>query len=518
MFIFCRKLSKKRVSVVLQESMRIDGKVKTRLVKYFGIAHSDDELNELKKQARAELRKLNPKKNEYVKARLSSLVEKNRLIEGFDDVFTKLFDELGLQNSFSKIKYQQLKDLVIARLATPGSKLHTSKILKRDYEKRLSEDQIYDLMDKLIDKESEVKAKIFETTQKYSQDKIINMLFFDVTTLYFESQKSDELKDFGYSKDGKKGEVQIVLALATNEHGLPLGYHLFPGNTAEVKTLLQSLYAWKKIVPIKNIRIVADRAMMSEDNLNQIEESNNHYVIAAKLKMLPQKLKCEILKTNKSKSSECVIKEFNYKNRRIVVEYSPKRALKDKADRERLIQRIKIKIGLKTTTKKLITNSGYLKYMNEEKKGAVVFNEEKVKEEELWDGLHGVITNDFAAKPEALLGQYKRLWVIEESFRINKHSLAMRPIYHYKPKRIEAHILICYIAFSLYRSLQFKLKINNNCMSLEKIREELSHVQVSILEDPKTGEVYKLPSPLSPEVKDLYTMLKIRRSNKAKSL
>ena len=518
MFIFCRKLSKKRVSVVLQESMRVDGKVKTRLIKYFGIAHSVDELNELKKQARAELRKLKPKKSDYVKASLSSLVEKTRVIEGFDDVFTKLFDELGLQKSFSKIKYQQLKDLVIARIASPNSKLNTSKILKRDYEKKLSEDQIYDLMDKLIDKESDVKAKIFETTQKFSRDKIINMLFFDVTTLYFESQKSDELKNFGYSKDGKKGEVQVVLALATNEHGLPIGYHLFPGNTAEVKTLLQSLSAWKKIVPIKNIRIIADRAMMSEDNLTQIEESKNHYVIAAKLKSLPKKLKSEILKINESKSSEHIIKEFSYKDRRIVVEYSPKRALKDKADRERLIQRIKTKIGLKTTTKKLITNSGYLKYMDEEKKGSVVFNEEKIKEEELWDGLHGVITNDYKAKAEYLLSQYKRLWVIEESFRINKHSLSMRPIYHYKPKRIEAHILMCYIAFSLYRTLQYKLKINNNCMSLEKIREELSHVQSSILENPNTGEIYKLSSPLSLEAKAIYTMLKIRRHNKAKAL
>ena len=373
-------------------------------------------------------------------------------------------------------------------------------------------------MDKLIHKENEVKANIFEATQKVSHDKIINMIFFDVTTLYFESQKSNELKDFGYSKDGKKGEVQVVLALATNENGLPLGYHLFPGNTAEVKTLLQSLSAWKKIVPIKNVRIIADRSMMSEDNLTQIEQSNNHYVIAAKLKSFPENLKSEILKINESKSSESIIQEFKYKNRRVIVEYSPKRALKDKADRERLIQKIKTRIGLKTTTKKLITNNGYLKYMNEEKTGFVFFNEKKIKEEELWDGLHGIITNDFESKPEHLLGQYKRLWVIEESFRINKHSLSMRPIYHYKPKRIEAHILICYIAFSLYRTLQLKLKVNNNSMSLEKIREELSHVQSSILINPKTGEIYKLPSSLSPEVKAIYTILKIRRSNKAKAL
>ena len=517
MHIYKRKLSKKRTAIMLRQSLRVDGKVTTKIIKYFGISHSDEELKELSQKAYAEKRKYITKKPKP-KVKLIDLVEKGRIIEGFDDVFSKLFDEIGLQACFSKIKYQQLKDLIIARISNPTSKLHTSKILKNDFKKQLSENQIYDLMDKVIAKEKDIKIKVFETTQKISEDNIINMLFFDVTTLYFESQKSDELKEFGYSKDGKKGEVQVVLALATNENGLPIGYHLFPGNTAEVKTLLQSLSAWEKIVPIKNVRIIADRAMMSENNLSQIEDSKNHYVVAAKLKMLPQKLKSEILEMTENIKSDFFVKEFNYKNRRIVVGYSLQRAIKDKSDRERLIHKIKTKIGIKATTKKLITNNGYLKYMDEEKKGQVVFNEEKIKEEERWDGLHGIITNDFTTKSEDLLCQYKRLWVIEESFRINKHSLSMRPIYHYKPERIKAHILICYLAFSLYRSLQMKLKINSNSMSLERIREELAHVQSSILEDPKTGKMYKMPSILSKEVDLIYKILKIRRSKKAKAL
>ena len=503
----------------MQESLRIDGKIKTRLIKYFGISHTEEELLELRKKAYAEKRKLTAKKDKKITTNLASLVEKKRVVKGFDDVFSKLFDELDLKKIFSKIKEKYLKDLVIARIATPNSKLHTSKLLEKDFEKKLSEDQIYNLMDQLIEKESEIKAKVFESTQKHTPDQAMNMLFFDVTTLYFESQKDDELKNFGYSKDGKKGEVQVVLALATNEHGLPIGYHLFPGNTAEVKTLLKSLSDWKKAMPIKKMRIIADRAMMSDDNLSQIEGSDNHYVIAAKLKSLPEKLKKEILKLKKDIDfTKDVVKEFTYKNRRLIVNYSSKRALKDKADRDRLIQKLKTKIGLKTKTKKLITNNGYLKYMDEEKKGTVVFNEVKIKEEELWDGLHGIITNDNEANATDLISQYKRLWVIEESFRINKHSLSMRPIYHYKPKRIEAHILICYLAFSLYRSLQMKLKINDNSMSLEKIREELYRVQVSILEEPKTGKLYKLPSSLSSEIKPLYKMLKIRYSNKATAL
>lgn len=517
MFIFCRKLSKKRFSVVLQESIRVNGKVKTKVIKYFGIAHNSEELKKLRQQAYAEKRKHKPKKK-IKKIDIESLTEKDRVIEGFHDVFEKLFDNLGLQSNFSKIKYEQLRDVVIARIANPTSKLQTSRLLSKDFQKKISEDQIYHLMDKMIEKESDIKTKIFENTQRFSPNEPINILFFDVTTLYFESQKSDELKEFGYSKDGKKGEVQVVLALATNKHGLPVGYHLFPGNTAEVKTLLQCISSWKKIVPINQIRIIADRAMMSEDNLSQIEESNNQYVIAAKLKMLPKELKEKILKMNEKIETESFIEEFEYKGRRLIVEYSAQRALKDKSDRERLIQKIKSKIGQRTTTKKLVTNNGYLKYMDEEKKGKVVFNEEKEKEEALWDGLHGLITNDFKTDAQKLRAQYKRLWVIEESFRINKHSLSMRPIYHYSPKRIQAHILICYLAFSLYRSLQMNLKMNGYSMSLEKIREGLSCIQASILEDPKSGKMYRMPSSLSDEMKLIYKMFEIQRISKASTL
>jgi len=517
MNVYARKLSKKRTAVMLRKSMRVDGKVKTKIIKYFGIAHGKEELKKLRQRAYAEKRKLCPPKRDPIKVRLSALKEKDRVAEGYHDVFEKLFDELELKTCFSKIKYRQLKDVVIARIATPTSKLHTSRILEKSFQKQLSEDQIYDLMDKLLENEEEIKRKIFEATQKSSADQVINVLFFDVTTLYFESHKSDEIKEFGYSKDGKKGEVQVVLALATSEWGFPIGYHLFPGNTAEIKTLLQSLSEWEKIIPIKNVRMVADRAMMSNDNLSQMEKSNHQYVVAAKLKKLPEKLKSEILKI-KRPVSRCIIEEFNYKNRRIIVEYSPNRALKDRSDRERLIQRIKTKIGLKTKTRKLVTNNGYLKYMDDDKEGSVVFNEEKEKEEQLWDGLHGIITNDFETSASDLLEQYKRLWIIEDSFRINKHSLAMRPIYHYKPRRIRAHILICYLAFFLYRSLQMKLKLNGISMSLDRVREELGHVQASILEDPKTGKAYRLPSALSKEMKLIYKILKIRRFSKAQAL
>jgi transposase len=520
MYIYARRLSKNRTAVMLRESTRVDGNVKTRIVTYFGIAHNNEELLQLKKKAYAEKRKLSSKTIPKEKVEIRSLSEKRRINEGFADVFGKVFDQLGLRKDFTKIRYQQLRNVVMARIANPVSKRQTSRILARDYQVQLSEDQIYRLMDQLIEKEKEIKQKVFEATKKLSPEETVNVLFFDVTTLYFESQKNDELKDFGYSKDGKKGEVQVVLALATTEHGLPIGYNLFPGNTAETKTLLQSLDNWKSQLSIQTVRIIADRAMMSNNNLSTLEETNNFYIIAAKLKSLSKEQKKKILEEKQvafSKGTESTFTyEFKYSGRRLIVNYNSERALKDIADRVRLVEKIKSKIGeKKNKTRKLITNNGYLKFTKSTKEGEVEFDEHKILEEALWDGLHGIITNDFTTAAQDLLAQYKRLWIIEESFRINKHSLSMRPIYHYRPKRIESHILICYLAFSLCRQMQMLLKQNNYEMSIDKLREELSLVEASLLEDRATKKIYRVPSETSDEIQEIYRILNIKRSNQS---
>ena len=439
--------------------------------------------------------------------------EKSRIIEGIHQIFGKEFDFLELKELLSGIRHEQLRDVVLARIANPTSKLQTSRVLQNLYQKKLSEDQIYRLMDDLTKKENDIKIKIFEATQNYTSQKDINLLFFDVTTLYFESQKSDELKDFGYSKDHKIGEVQIVLALATTDEGLPIGYQLFPGNTAETVTLLQCINEWRKILPIKKVRVIADRAMMSDNNLSKLENEKLEYIIASKLRSLPKKLKEEILEFKKSiiknASDSVIIKEFTYKNRRLVVGFNKSRADKDKSDRERTIAKLKNKLkDGKTKTRKLITNNGYLRYLDDASSGEVIINEEKILEEEKWDGLHGKISNNYELSPIEIINQYKRLWVIEESFRLNKHSLSMRPIYHYKPRRIKSHILICYLAFAISRFVQKKVEV----LSFEKIRDELLQIEASIVEDQKTGKCYRIPSAMSIESAEIYKKMHVKRS------
>jgi transposase len=529
MFIRCQKYSSTKKVVTICESKREGKKVIQRVVKYLGIAHDEAQLKAMKDLAKLEIKRFeNGKKTSPIKVNqapqiihlpIENLVEEERLVEGFHDVFSPIFNDLKLTNLFSKIRLDQLKDLVIARIAEPCSKLRTAEILKKDYARALSEDKIYKLMDLIVTQEDSIKLKIFEATKEFCPNQVVDVLFFDVTTLYFESQKDDTLKTFGYSKDHKIGEVQIVLALATTSQGLPVGYSLFPGNTAEVKTLLHCLGEWRKNLKIENVIIVADRAMMADSNLQEMEDAQLKYVIAAKLKTMPKVLKTEILDRQKEiegtlNEEKIYIQEHRYNDRRVIVSFSESRAKKDRYDRERLIEKVKRKLNDDVgETRKFVTNNGYLKYTDEKKKGQVAFNEAKVEEEAKWDGLHGIITNDFQAKAVDLLQRYRGLWVIEESFRINKHSLKMRPIYHFKPERIKAHILICYIAFSLSRYAQQKVQMLDEKISVERIRDALSQVESSIVKDKETKQQYKIPSKINKEASIIYRAMGINRSS-----
>lgn len=517
MYIRCQKLKGKyRIAVMICHSIRCGTKISQKTLKYFGIAHSEKELQALQKVAYLELKRLksSPPEISNLPASWEHMKEEQRLVEGFHDIFGTMFDRLNLSPLFSRLRYRQLRDVAIARIAMPSSKCRTADLLTRHYARPLSEDQIYHLMDRLFPHANAIKTRIFEMTQHLSQKQQIDLLFFDVTTLYCESQKADELRDFGYSKDRKIGETQVVLALATTSEGLPIGYTLFSGKTAEVKTLLQCLDEWRKMAKIGDVIVIADRAMMSTDNLLEMEKNNIRYVVAAKLKQLPTTLKEQILHRQEESAAQLgeeqvLTQEHTLSGRRLIVSYSENRALKDREDRQRLLIQLQKKAPGETDPRKLVTNRGYLKFFDEKEKGKVILNKEKITQESRWDGLHGLLTNDATSSPAELLRRYRQLWVIEESFRINKHTLAMRPIYHSKPQRVQAHILICYLAFALSRYVQHQLSIFNISMSIEKIRDELLQVEASILK--VQDHLYKVPSKMGKQAEIIYKAMGIAR-------
>jgi len=471
----------------------------------------------LGRKRRVKLRDVLPEE----KVVLADLKEEQRIIEGIHDVGGHVFKQLGYDQLLSrKTDNTLLLDLVMMRLAKPSSKRQAQQILQKRFGRTHDLDAIYRLMDKLYPKIDDLKSATFNRTKAVIPEEI-DILFFDCTTLYFESTDTDELRQFGYSKDHRFNTTQVVLALATNSDGLPIGYELFEGNKAEVTTLCACLETWKTMFKIKSVCFVADRAMMSDNNLKTLEDSNYTYVVAAKLRSLPKALQSDIL-IEKHYTVQSFgdhigwIGEFEYKSRRLIVSYKTKRAHRDHYQREKILEKIKNRLGKEGDTKKLITNKGVKKYTKSES-SQTVLDQDKIDLETEWDGLHGIITNIKKDSAVSLLGRYARLWKIEESFRINKHTLSMRPIYHFKPERIRAHIAICYMAFSVLRHMEYVAKLRQK-ISPEVLIDELVNVQASIYSYEPGCKFYRLPGNFSKKASKIYKAFQITRNNNAQEI
>lgn len=312
-----------RRSIQIVESTRTGDKVKQKIVRYVGIATDEREEQQLKDYAQqliakietqrlnesnqtsllpvseAEMldhvkSKLGRKKRKRLedilppsKVRLDEIKEQDRIVEGIHEVGNAVYDLLGYNTILQKRDDNILRDLVLARLANPASKYKSQRILTKQFGKEHDLDSVYRMMDKLYDNIDKVKQCTFEHMRSLFPNKV-DLVLFDVTTLYFESTEVDELRNFGYSKDCRFNTTQVVLALATNEDGLPIGYELFEGNKAEVRTLAAAVEHWKTIFNIGSVCFVGDRAMFTRDNLSLLEAHGYNYIVAAKLRGLPE--------------------------------------------------------------------------------------------------------------------------------------------------------------------------------------------------------------------------------------
>ena len=539
-----------RKSIQIVESYREGLRVRQRIAHHVGIASDEKEIEQLKALAcnviieikkkklaesdqpsfnfnehpddLTEMLKIETEKQKGRKARkkiedilpvekvtLSDIVEEKRIVEGVDEVLSPFYDKLGFNQLLSSKKAnQRLKSLILARVVEPHSKRKLHKKLINQYDQTYSLDAIYQLMDKLYPKIDLMKSQVFHRTQSLFPSGISLMLF-DVTTLYFESVETDELREFGYSKDHRFNTTQVVLALATNEKGLPLGYELFSGKTAEVTTLCLAIEKWRTFLPIESICFVGDRAMFSEGNLKMLEEKGYSYIVAAKLKSLNSKIQSDILDSSRYELNNTA--EFELKHRRLIVNHSESRDFHDKKKRQTLLDKVNKTLKNTKKTDRLISNSAIKKYTTTSGQSQTQIDDQKIQQEERWDGLHGVITNIRDEKADAILKRYRNLWVIEESFRINKHTLRMRPIFHWKKQRIETHIAICYMSFALLRHLQYEVALTQK-VSPETLIAELQKVEASIFIHKETQDRYRVPSVFSQTAQKIYRAVGLKRS------
>jgi transposase len=540
-----------RRSIQICQNFRKGDKVKQKIIRYVGIAQDEHEEQQLKDYAKELIIKitLEREKNSqqqslfdvsesdvrnHVKSKagrpkrkniedilppsqvsLDDIKEESRIVEGVHDIAGAMFDDMYGNLLESKRAQDRLRDVVLSRLVYPCSKRGTQKKLAKHFGKNHDLNLIYQMMDQLFPKINQMKQMTFLKTKALFPDKI-DLLLFDVTTLYFESVEVDELRNFGYSKDHRFNTTQVVLALATNQDGLSVGYELFEGSKAEVTTLIVAIESWKKLFNIESVCFVGDRAMFTKKNMELLKSHQYHYIIAAKLKKLPEELQEDIFKEEYYRPTVLNkdfgwIGEFEYEESRLIVSYKSKRALKDQKDRQRVLDKVTKRIGKKANPNKLITNQGVKQFVTKDKNASISLDKNKIAAAAEWDGLHGVITNIQDDSPQSIIARYARLWVIEESFRINKHTLEMRPIFHWAPPRIHTHIAICYMTFSILKHLQYRVNLTQK-ISVNEILDELLNVQASIHVHKKTKDKYRLPGYFSNKARKIYKTFGIERS------
>ena len=474
--MFIRKKKNKSGSVSIQILEKVNGK--NKLLKSIGSATNRDDIDLLLKKASLEIPKLNGQRTfdfghtkkdaDFLHSLQNSSSIKISTV-GPQLVLGKIFDKIG----FNEIRERLFKELVITRIINPVSKLKTTEYWKNHNNLNVTVQTVYKFLDRL---QKDYKEKIELISYQYTNRilKRINVVFYDMTTLYFEINEEDDLRKIGFSKDGKFQKPQIMLGLLVGEDGYPIGYDIYEGNTFEGKTMipfierLQSKYGFDK--PI----IVADSGLLSNKNIEDLKQKKYKFIIGARIKNESNKIKKEILaRTINLENGKNILIEKN--DTKLVVSFSNRRAKKDMYNREKGVQKLRIKINSGKLTKQSINNRGYNKFLKLKSEVEIELDENKIVDDKKWDGLKGYITNTALSNDE-VIENYQNLWKIEKAFRISKNDLRLRPIFHYKKKRIEAHICLSFVAYTIYKELERLLKAKRSDISVTKAIELLDTI------------------------------------------
>ena len=534
-----------RKAVQLVESVRTGHTVRQKIVRHIGIAMDEDELVKLKDLAEVVKAKLQAhtqpelfppedvagqviaaqrqqQDDTPLRVDLKQLRETRRVVSGIHAVYGAVYEALGLHRLLPAWRYRAshkaLCHSVMARLANPKSKRASVRALEEDFGVQVSLEQVYRMMD-LFDDDRIARLNALAGAQARSLlGGPLRVLFFDCTTLYFESFSEDALKQPGYSKDAKFKECQVLLALAVTETGLPVHYRVLPGATFEGHSLIPVVKALQEDYDVQEAVIVADRGMLSEDNLSALEDAGLHYLVGAKLKTLPNAIQAQVLDESRYQRLDdgdgTRVLSLPHQSRRLVVSYAPVRAEKDRRDREQAISKLRKKLAKSQNPKDLLNNYGYKKYLQVDGKTTLRINQDKVAEAARWDGLHGVITNlPESTDTNTILTQYRGLWQVEDTFRVSKHDLKVRPIYHWTPPRIRAHLAIAFMTLLCVRHLQYRMSLQAKPVSPEVISNALTHVQHSVLEHKQTKRRYVIPSSISEVGRQLYKVMGLTHSS-----
>ena len=317
----------------------------------------------------------------------------------------------------------------------------------------------------------------------------LELVFFDTTSIYFEG-RGGTIGQRGFSKDHRPDLKQMVVGAVIDDKGRPICCEMWPGNTADVKTLISIAERMRKRFGIVQFCIVADRGMISNDTVNKLEEEGISYILGVRMRLV-KKVKTEVLSrggrytevypegvTSKD-PSPLKVKQVIHDDTRYIVCLNPRQARKDAADREAIVSALKEQ--LKKGAKSLVGNKGYRRYLKMNK-GSARIDMDKVKKESRFDGKWVLTTNtDLSAEKVAL--KYKELWQVERVFRDVKTLLETRPVFHQCDENIRGHVFCSFLALVLRKELERRLNHTGHVFEWSDIKQDLKALQTVTMEE-----------------------------------
>jgi transposase len=467
---------------------------KVRVIKHIGSSKDPQKIASLKVVANDWIERHSPQPGLFKKEETQSLVLADNLV--LVSTVPALVHQLCLKDlsllGFDQVVDRVVLDLVFIRLVEPASKKASVELLATRFGLKHSLRTVNRRLTQITGKKSAIEKKAVE----YAKTNLgfnFSIVFYDVTTLYFETFKSDEsgkgARQPGFSKDNKHQQPQIVIGLVVTQEGFPLGFRVFAGNKFEGKTMIPVLKQLQAKHQIKTLTVVADAAMISQDNIRLLEESNLGYIVGARMGNLGLKLIDQVSsQLNQQDGNAMRLKTVKGW---LICQFLKKRYHKDKSDTKKQVA--KAKAGLKDKSK----SGRRLKFIRCQKGSPQLSFNKKLfeKTQKLW-GIKGYYTNQDHLIDQEIINQYHNLWQVEKSFRMSKSDLKARPIYHYKTPHIVAHLIICFMALCLAKHWEFKTKL-----SIKKIITLLGNIHDAKIKDKLTKQTITLRRELTPEEK-----------------
>ena len=319
----------------------------------------------------------------------------------------------------------------------------------------------------------------------------LELVFFDTTSIYFEGEGGESLGERGFSKDHRPDLKQMVVGVVINDEGRPICCEMWPGNTTDVKTLVTITQGLRQRFQIQRFCIVADRGMISAENLKYLETENAiPYILGTRMRkdkeVREQVLTCggryqEVhpIGSKTKDPSPLKVKEVRHMGHRYIVCLNERQATKDRLTREAIIKALEEKIP--KGPKGLVGNKGYRRYVKIEKDSTSI-DFEKVKAEARFDGKWILRTNTDLPTAQVAL-KYKELWQVERVFRDVKSMLETRPIFHQRDDTIRGHVFCSFLALVLRKELERHLEKAGHIFEWSRIKQDLRALQETQIEE-----------------------------------